>query len=171
MRPSTRSRLGIETLEDRTVPAIVTWDGGSFFSNNWTAGGNWIGNVAPKPGDDLVFPAGAGRLTSNFNDFAPGTAFGSITFTGGGYKLNGNRILIGSLNPFDPAQVVNSAGNNTIALPMEISTVFFNPSMTALDVSFSVASGTTLTTTGVMSGNSDLGNIVKLGTGTLVLAG
>ena len=55
---------------------------------------NW-GGTAPVAGDDLVFPAGAARL-SNTNDFGDGTAFNSITISGTGYTLAGNRIALGA---------------------------------------------------------------------------
>ena len=52
--------------------AVKIWSGGGG-NNNWTTGGNW-GGTPPSAGDDLVFPAGAARL-SNTNDFASGTGF------------------------------------------------------------------------------------------------
>src|SRR5262245_25659001 len=62
----------LERLEERTAPAVATWDGGGS-DNNWTTAANWAGDVAPTPnaGDILVFPAGAGRLTTT-NDFPVG---------------------------------------------------------------------------------------------------
>src|SRR5262245_41342632 len=109
---TSRTRLGVEPLEDRTVPTIVTWHGGALFTHVWTAKNNWVGNVAPVPGDDLVFPANADRRTTNINDFPPGTGFRSITFTGGGYQLNGDRIQLSTFL-FNPDSLTNSAGNNT----------------------------------------------------------
>jgi hypothetical protein len=66
-----------------------TWDGGSLVNNLWTTKENWVDDVTPLPGDNLVFPTGAARLT-NFNDFAAGTLFGSVTVSGSGYNLQGN---------------------------------------------------------------------------------
>src|SRR5262249_30188433 len=52
--------------------------------------------VAPQAGADLVFPEIAQQKT-NVSDFAPGTDFNSITFTGGGYTLGGsNHIRLGA---------------------------------------------------------------------------
>ena len=45
--------------------------------------------MAPLPGDNLIFPAGAARL-KNFNDYPSGTVFGSITVSGSGYHFQGN---------------------------------------------------------------------------------
>src|SRR5262245_53719953 len=114
-RTPRRTRLAAELLEDRSIPAIVTWDGGALLSNHWTAPRNWVGNEAPEPGDDLVFPAGADRRTTNINDFPDLTSFRSITFTGGGYALSGNRISLGEVGVVNAGGVTNSAGNNTIA--------------------------------------------------------
>ena len=36
----------------------LTWNGGGT-DNNWSTAANWLGGVAPLPGDNLVFPAGA----------------------------------------------------------------------------------------------------------------
>src|ERR1700752_1990407 len=69
-----------------------TWDGGGT-TNNWTEGANWSGDVAPGPGDALVFPAGAARLNNN-NDFPAGTTFTSIAFSGASYTLTGNAISL-----------------------------------------------------------------------------
>ena len=60
MTPTT---LRLDRLETRLAPAVATWDGGGP-DNNWTTAANWVGDVAPQPGDDLVFPQGAARLTS-----------------------------------------------------------------------------------------------------------
>lgn len=70
-----------------------TWDGGSGSDSNWTTAANWVGDVAPAPGDALVFPAGAAR-TSNNNDFPAGTTFDAIQFTGSGYSVSGNQIVL-----------------------------------------------------------------------------
>ncbi|MGA2061522.1 MAG: LamG-like jellyroll fold domain-containing protein [Thermoguttaceae bacterium] len=66
-----------------------TWDGGSTENNLWTTKENWVGDVAPSSGDNLVFPAGAAQLV-DFNDYTSGTAFGSITVSGSGYHFQGN---------------------------------------------------------------------------------
>jgi len=85
--------LRLDRLETRLTPAVATWDGGGA-DNHWTTAGNWVGDVAPHPGDDLVFPAGAARLT-NVNDFPSGTAFGRLTAVGG-YQLTGNGVNVSS---------------------------------------------------------------------------
>jgi fibronectin-binding autotransporter adhesin len=60
-----RSRLRIEALEDRVVPAVTVWTNGvsdaanSLGTNSanarWSFAGNWSNGV-PQPGDDVVFP-------------------------------------------------------------------------------------------------------------------
>lgn len=56
---------------------------------------NW-GGTAPSPADDLVFNATANANTLN-NDYAAGTAFHSLTFSGATtYSPGGNTILLGA---------------------------------------------------------------------------
>src|SRR5687768_13075901 len=87
----TRTTLRLTRLEDRVTPAVATWDGGGA-DDNWTTAANWAGDVAPQPGDDIVYPA-AGRLSS-LNDFPAGTAFRSLTLAGGGFQIGGNAVTL-----------------------------------------------------------------------------
>jgi hypothetical protein len=64
-----------------------TWGGGSTANNLWKTKENWVGNVAPIAGDNLVFPSGAAQLES-VNDYPAGTVFGSITVSGSGYRFH-----------------------------------------------------------------------------------
>ena len=80
------------TMTDNVVAFSTpthTWDGGSTVNNLWTTKENWVGNVAPLPGDNLIFPAGAAQLV-NSNDYPSGTVFGSITVSGSGYHFQGS---------------------------------------------------------------------------------
>lgn len=67
-----------------------TWDGGGG-NDKWSTAANWVGDVVPAVGDDLVFPLGAAQL-ANTNDLPAGTVFNSITIQAGGYFLVGNAI-------------------------------------------------------------------------------
>ena len=110
-----RLRPRIEKLEDRSLLATVTWDGGGL-DNHWTTADNWVGNVAPVAGDSLTFPAGAARL-ANTNDFASGTDFVSINFTGAGYSLGGNALVLsGGLADNSAEDANNSVGLTQITL-------------------------------------------------------
>ena len=71
--------------------ASVTWDGSA--SGYWSNGANWVGGVAPAPGDSLVFPVSAARYLTT-NNFASGTAFGGIGVNGSNYVFRGNRIVL-----------------------------------------------------------------------------
>src|SRR5580765_4803528 len=71
-----------------------TWDGSGIpVSVNWMSSANWVGNVAPVTGDDLVFPAGAGRASNN-NDYPALTIFNSITISSNNYSISGNTIAL-----------------------------------------------------------------------------
>ena len=69
------------------------WDGGGA-NDNWATAENWTNNVAPVPGQTLVF-AGSTRLVPN-NDFASGTSFNGIKFKSG--AGNFDLRLYGTLN-------------------------------------------------------------------------
>ena len=85
VRPS-RFRPRLEVLEGRIAPATRVWDGGGA-NNLWSTAGNWAGDVAPKSGDDLVFPEGAAQ-TASVNNFLTGS-FARIIVTGTGYSFSG----------------------------------------------------------------------------------
>lgn len=68
--------------------ATKIWDGGGT-DNNWQTAANWVGDVAPSAGDDLVFPANASQFSTN-NNFPIFTSFRSITVEGGNYTISGN---------------------------------------------------------------------------------
>src|SRR2546427_4201809 len=80
------------SLATAVFGATRTWTGTN--SALWSAAANW-GGTAPVPGDDLLFPSGASNV-SNTNDFAPGTAFNSITISGAGYVLAGAAVSLGA---------------------------------------------------------------------------
>jgi autotransporter-associated beta strand protein len=105
-----RRALKLTHLESRLAPAIATWDGGGA-DNHWSTAANWVGDVAPTPGDDLVFPAGAAQL-QNVNDTVG--AFASLSITGAAYNLSGNAVTVtGGINADIP-----TGGSSTIALPL-----------------------------------------------------
>jgi autotransporter-associated beta strand protein len=80
--------LKLTHLESRLTPAIATWDGGGA-DNHWTTPANWVGDVAPNPGDDLV------SLASSVNDLPAGTSFRSMAIGLSG-TISGNPITISS---------------------------------------------------------------------------
>jgi autotransporter-associated beta strand protein len=146
IRRSAAARRGrrpvLEGLEQRIALAAgtATWNSTAATTANWMDATNWLGDVAPVPGDNLVFPS----LPSNFqldtnDDFPDGTNFNSITIDGSGYTLAGNSLdlttgLTGSFS-----------GTSTISLNMELTATPAAP--------VSVSSGTTLAVMGVVSGS------------------
>src|SRR5438552_5892106 len=105
-------------LEDRLAPAIATWDGGGP-DNHWTTAVNWAGDVAPTPGDDLVFPSGAAQL-ANVNDFATGTAFHSLSITGWSYAISGNAIALAAGVTADLPAIAAGETNPTLGLALTL---------------------------------------------------
>ena len=106
--------------------ATVTWTGGAGGGDlNWGTAENWdIG--APVDGDDIIFPSVAGGLVNPVNELI-GLTVNSVTFTGGGYTVSGNEVIIssgftnssGALNGFNCPiilggdQTFNINGNTT----------------------------------------------------------
>src|SRR5262245_9681860 len=115
MKPT---KLRLDRLETRLAPAVATWDGGGT-NANWTTAANWVGDVAPNPGDDLVFPGSATQLT-NVNDFPDGTAFHSFKITGSGYHLTGNGIALAAGFSVDVNAFNSSSDNPEIGLPLSL---------------------------------------------------
>src|SRR5262249_50234185 len=73
--------------------AIDTWDGGGV-DNSFKTAANWVGDVAPVPGDILTFD-GANRLNPN-NNFVS-TQFGGLVFSAtaaGPFTVTGNTLLL-----------------------------------------------------------------------------
>ena len=85
-RPVRVFRPRLEALEERALLATVTWDGGSTLTNSWSDKVNWVGDVAPVAGDDLVFPDNAAQKT-NVNDIKF-VLFNSLIFSGSGYTIS-----------------------------------------------------------------------------------
>jgi autotransporter-associated beta strand protein len=78
----------------QTFPGVL-WDGGGGDSN-WLTASNWLSDATPSPGADLIFSNEADQRT-NFNNFAAGTSFNSLRFTGitnanTGFTIGGNLL-------------------------------------------------------------------------------
>ena len=155
-----------------TAVAGKVWNGSSTLSSNWSDATNWVGGVAPVTGDNLLFPAGAARL-SNTNDFAAGMAFGSILISGAGYTLGGNQVKLSG--------GVSAAGTNTLNLSLQLTagqgiaetasgTLTLGAAINLNGNGLTLDSGSgaiQVTGSGTLSGS---GSLTKAGSGTLTLA-
>ncbi len=134
-----RRRIFLEQLEARSLLAVMTWDGSA--GNSWSNAANWVGDVAPTAGDDLVFPAGAANL-ANVNNLGAGVRFNTILIQGSGYNITGDAIeLSGGLT------ANNVSGTNTF----DLDTTLINA-----QTIMSANAGATLN----FSGDINTGNIV-----------
>jgi autotransporter-associated beta strand protein len=163
-RARTPFRPRLEELESRLLLAQRVWDGrpdggGTSVNNKWLTATNWVGDVAPSPGDDLVFAPGAANLT-NINDFPIGTGFGTVTFSGTGYNvLSSNSISLGG----GGIKATNASGSNTFGLSFGV------PATISPTRSLEVTNaGAELRLTGNISQNATL---FKDGDGKLTLSG
>src|SRR5438128_1305679 len=170
--------LLVEELESRIVPATRIWDGGGA-SALWSNPQNWAGDVAPQPEDNLLFPAGAARLT-NFDDFAAGTRFRSITIADPGYQINELTPGADKINLLEGLvyNATTSGAQFNVPITLGASQTFFsaNNGATITLGGLELANLQTLSLDG--RGNFDVegvvsgsGGITKLGDGTLILAG
>jgi hypothetical protein len=149
----------MEGLEERIVLATDTWTGA--VGPNWSTAGNWVGDVAPSPGDSLVFPAAAGNLT-NTNDFPAGTTFNSITIQGSGYKMTGNALTLSS-----GITASYNGGTSTYAIDTVLTAIVAPITVSGTSNSFGILDiGGNGTTGGVLSGSAGVnvsgGGIVDL---------
>ncbi len=132
------------------VPVARTWDGAGG-DNDWMTPGNWLGGVAPQPGDDLIFQGAV--QTSTENNFPAGTNFHSITIDGNGFTLAGNPVTLSLAT--GPAIVVDGQSANVLL-------------HARLDSTVDVTGGDSLAIGGNLTGSDGL---TKTGDGTLVLSG
>jgi autotransporter-associated beta strand protein len=144
------AHLAIEMLEQRRLLSTSTWTGlGS--DNNWATAANWSGNVAPNPGDSLVF-SGSTQTTANDN-YPAGTSFNSIEFSASGFTLTGNPVALTAGITVD-----SGASTASVSLPVALS------GSQAVTVAF----GANLGISGAVSGS---GALTKAGPGTVTLTG
>ncbi|MCD9154077.1 Ig-like domain repeat protein [Aeromicrobium duanguangcaii] len=140
---------GLSIAPATAVSDTSTWTGLGADSK-WSTAGNW--DIVPSAGANLVFPdiSDSARHTS-VNDFAAGTAFGTITVQDSGYAISG-----ASLVPTGVA--ADFSGTSTISAPLRLS---------ASEPVTSVAGAATLALSGTLTGAS---GFTKSGTGTLTLS-
>ncbi|MFO0868155.1 MAG: PKD domain-containing protein [Pirellulales bacterium] len=117
-RPPRRRQLHFEALEFRELLAVLVWDGapdlgGISADSHWTTDSNWLGDIAPQAGDNLVFPTGISANQSNVNDFPAGTTFGSLLLLGAGYTLSGQPVELAG-------GIANSGAGNRIDLDLTL---------------------------------------------------
>jgi hypothetical protein len=96
-----------------SVSATVrTWDGGGI-DDNWRTAENWVGDIAPVSGDDLVFPAVAAKYTSS-NNLTLFSTVRTMTFEGGAYTISGSPLPV-------TAGITIVDGNQAINLVLSLS--------------------------------------------------
>ncbi len=158
--------LGMEQLETRLAPATFIWTGAGK-TNHWSDNANWFDQDTGTPQapsglaanlDNLVFPGGPAQTTTQ-NDLPAGSTFGSISFSGVGYTLQGNAIVLGSSAVSGSGSVnvgaglnVNGGPGETIKLNVQLGAAasdrqFFNVDQSAvleIDGHLSGTTGTTL---------------------------
>ncbi|MGV2341330.1 MAG UNVERIFIED_CONTAM: autotransporter-associated beta strand repeat-containing protein [Planctomycetaceae bacterium] len=140
-----------EFLEDRVLPANLSWVGDVNHSWRANVGGNtnWSGDATPASGDSLLFDgSNPGTLDNNL---AADSRF-SMTFNTGGYTITGQTIQLGNPN----TDIIQISGQNLLQTPLQLDASSVDVQAGVLDLQ------------GTVSGTAGL---TKLGSGTLILTG
>jgi|GEM_PF-5940470 len=112
----------LEALEDRSVPAILTWVGDQ--DANWATDNdgdtNWSGDALPASGDTLIF-AGAGhrRVGILNNDTTAGNTY-ALQFTADGYTIDGNGITLDQTTTGTAFAIQLTTGQAAINVPLTL---------------------------------------------------
>jgi hypothetical protein len=139
-RQAFRVRLNLEPLEDRTLPATITWIAGS---GNFDDGANWSGGVVPGPNDVAVIDTGSTAATITIQNgdniqvqaintasadtlaltgvlvgIVPGGEYtgGALTVTSGSSTLNGSLSISGGGSLTASGSAVSLTANGTAAI-------------------------------------------------------
>ena len=147
----------------KSFAATKTWNGGSGGSYNWSTGTNWMGNVAPVNGDDVVFNT-AGTIT--FTTMPAGAVnYNSLTISAGtvilGYTVGTSTLTIGSVS-INPTLLVSGATSLTIGTNVDI--ILATNATAKIDGTFTVNSGRSYNTNGTGVGTTVFGVISNAGT-------
>jgi|GEM_PF-4179323 len=153
------SKLRLEALEDRSVPAVHTWDAGGS-SLNWSDAGNWDAAGPPtsnEPGGTfVVFPIDDITTIQNI----PNLSLAGITFS----NPTGIQIRLDQ-----PLTIDNDANNPNIANLSGTNRIFNGSLIQSGNLPIAIeVSGGTLTIDSEITGTQGM---EKQGTGTLRLGG
>lgn len=152
-------RPHVEPLEDRLVPASLTWTGAN--SELWSDAGNWKEGKTPymtSEADVLYFDEGAARKVSNHD--GPTTQIESIHFYDSGYTIKGGDLILDYFG-IQSFYGFNRSGTNTL----ETRTIFIANEFTKVETYFYFNNLV------VKSNIAGAGGIFVTGDGTLSLLG
>ena len=98
--------------------APFTWDGGDA-TDNWSAGNNWNGNIAPATDGTASLIFAGGTATTANNNFTAGTTFAGIALTNtAAFTLTGEALTLNG--PFSTAANTGTAFRDTVNLDIEL---------------------------------------------------
>jgi autotransporter-associated beta strand protein len=142
--------------------ATRIWDGSN--SNNWNTAANWVGNVVPGTGDDVILTGLGTYRPTNQNIGGPGgISLDSLTFnssTTTAFTVSGNSITLTSTGT--ALTVASGAAGHIIAC---------NLILGAATQAWEQDSTKAIAVPGVISDNGYGYGITKTGTGTLIFNG
>jgi hypothetical protein len=103
--PGLPATISINVTAPPTASGITrVWDGGAG-TRFWADAANWMGDIAPQPGDSIQFPAGATGVSSTENNLPAGFVLNQIQ-AAGNFQVTGNGVnLLGGLESSSPSTV------------------------------------------------------------------
>ncbi len=95
--PGTPATISVNVTAPPAATGITrVWDGGAGTAF-WADAANWMGDIAPQPGDSILFPAGAAGVSSTENNLPAGFVLNQIQ-AAGNFLVTGNALnLLGGL--------------------------------------------------------------------------
>ena len=179
IRAPRRPHLMIEGLESRQLLAVAIWDG-EHSDGQWQTPANWVGDVVPNSGDDLVFPASATSRNSINNII--GFHASSITIEGDDYQifghaidLSGNLLVEGTGSSYHLSTTLTGSGDSSILVQSETGaslqfSVLADINLNGRQLSIAATSNSRLNLMGSISGLGDV-TVPDLDGGEVMVAG
>ncbi len=160
-KKSPARKLGLESLEDRSLPSTVSWTGGS---GNWDTAANWSGDKVPGTGDDIVIStSSAATITIRSGDSESVHSLNTagndtLSITGGSLEVAANSTLAGPLAMTGGSLEAKGAG----------ATLTATGTTTATAVSLDAEGGATLSLPGLTSFVANGSYFTANGTGSVL---
>ena len=164
-----RRKFEIELLENRSLLAVVTWDGGAG-TLNWTDANNWDNNLIPATVDSVVIPDLAGTPTivygSGTRTVASIQTAEILSVTAGSLSINGNLSGVGSLRVAGGTQsFLGTNWTNTSTLVLSSGTLNLGGSFTQ----FNLGAASPVARQGMFTRSGGTVNLIGTLTGDLTL--
>jgi hypothetical protein len=152
--------LRLETLEDRTTPAAVFWDGGGD-GVNWTNPLNWSNDALPGPADDVTINAGATTilLGSGTNSIQSLQSSSALNLTGATLTVSGTTNVTNTVSVTGAFATLMVNGASEVQNLTQTNGTINGAGNLTIDSNWTWSSSGTMTGTGhtILNGTGTLG--------------